>query len=654
MRLRGLILSEPPRELEAALSAWGLSARIEGRLGGGNRGEVWEVRIGRSRYAARLSDRSPQALAWEFDLLDRLREADILVPRVLPALDGEAGGVRVFSHDPHEEPESRRSISWADILGGDLCRLDVATGEIARLAEGWICVSWSVAPDGHAVAALRAVAVDETRQQTYFDLMVVPLGGGEPAVIAPRIPQEYRRGFTWSPDSRHIACLAQDRGGPDRLLLIASDGSGEPEDLAAGDDVALVRGHALPLWSADSGTIFCLTADGIREYAMDGSGTRTMGGPPEREIVGWVHRPTGETLPTIAGDAFVVMVRDPITGNEGLARLDTTSREVTVLAEFPKACHDPDFGLDVAPDGSGVYLLLESIDHPPEVWGVRGDFRKPVRSLSLNPELRGVALGTGRLIEWRSPDGERRRGALLLPPDHVEGTTVPLIVEVYGGAMGSDNLHNFGGSDAILNGQQLATRGYAVLYPDMPMDDRDPLRQLAALVLPAVERLIELGVADPERVGLMGQSYGGYCVQAILTRTDRFRAAVSVAGMTNLTSLYGTVTDAGYSAMLGWCESGQGRLGGSLWERRESYIENAPLFHLDRVDTPLLLVSGTAWRGEAAQSGEAFSALRRLGRRVELRLYEGEDHWPGAWSSASFEDLCERVLSWFDEHLKGR
>jgi dipeptidyl aminopeptidase/acylaminoacyl peptidase len=572
--------------------------------------------------------------------------------RELQSLGPVSGGVRVFSYDPKDEQEPQWSISWTDILGGDLCRVDIATGEIHRLAERWVCASWSVAPDGHAVAALRTVEVDEPGSQTYFDLVVVPLDGGQPRVVARRVPQEYRPCFTWSPDSRRIACLSQERGAPDRLLVVPADGSREPEDLAAGEDIALVQGHNLPLWSADGGSVYSLAPDDIWEFAADGSARRRLGGMPHREIIGWVHRPTGGVLPMLGENDPLALVRDPETRNEGLARIDAAGGEGALLTEFPKTCWDRDFGMDAAVDGSVLYLLLEASDHPPEVWAFGGDFCAARRVVSLNPDLEGVVLSTGRLIEWRALDGKMRRGALLLPPGYAEGHRVPVVFEVYGGGTGSNALHQFGGSDAILSGQLLATRGYAVLYPDMSLEDRDPMRQMPGQVLPAIDRLIDLGIADPERVGLMGQSYGGYCALALLTQTNRFRAAVSVAGMTNLTSLYGIVTDAGYSQMLGWAETDQGRMGGSLWERRDSYIENSPLFYLDRVDTPLLLISGTASRGEAAQAGEAFSALRRLGQRVELRLYEGEDHWPGAWSEASFEDLCERVLGWFDEHLE--
>ena len=229
---------------------------------------------------------------------------------------------------------------------------------------------------------------------------------------------------------------------------------------------------------------------------------------------------------------------------------------------------------------------------------------------------------------------------------------MPVIVQVYGGDDGSNALHFFGGDESVLNWQILAGQGYGVLYPDMAMKEGDPLRQLPGLVLPAVDKLVELGIADPERVGLMGHSFGGYCVLALLTLTTRFRAAVASAAAVNFTSFYGALTEGGDSMWLGWVERGQPRMGGSLWEKREAYIENSPLFYFDRVDTPLLLVCGTRHPEEAAQAGEAFSALRRLGKRVEARLYEGEDHPPVMWSEPSTRDLCSRVVSWFDEYLQ--
>jgi dipeptidyl aminopeptidase/acylaminoacyl peptidase len=324
---------------------------------------------------------------------------------------------------------------------------------------------------------------------------------------------------------------------------------------------------------------------------------------------------------------------------------------VIVRARVPARWCDPPFGLDVAPDGSRVYACLEAADHPEEIWQFGAGFEGPRRLLPLNPDLGDVALGTARLVEWRAPEGERRRGLLLLPPGYAGGRPLPLVVEVYLGRMGSQMRHRFGGFAGVVHAQLLAARGYAVLWPDMPAVARDPLRHLPGRVLPAIDRLIELGIADPDRLGVLGQSYGGYCVQALIAQTGRFKAAVASAGATNLTSMYGALGTNGQSLWLGWLEGGQGRAGGALWERRDAYIENSPLFYLDRVTTPLLLISGGAHAEEPAQAGEAFSALRRLGKRVELRIYRGEGHAPILWSEANYRDVCERVLAWFDEHL---
>ena len=194
-----------------------------------------------------------------------------------------------------------------------------------------------------------------------------------------------------------------------------------------------------------------------------------------------------------------------------------------------------------------------------------------------------------------------------------------------------------------------------MLRPDLPLGDRDPLRPLPGLVLPAVLRLIELGIADPDRIGLMGFSNGGYLTLALLTQTTLFRAAVAVAGIVNLTSFYGILDEHGGSWGVAYCEGegAPGRMGGSLWENRDAYIENSPLFYLDRVQTPVLLAAGTGdFRdADAAQAQEAFSALRRLGQQVELRLYHGEIHATPYWSRPNLQDLCDHVLDWFETHL---
>lgn len=217
--------------------------------------------------------------------------------------------------------------------------------------------------------------------------------------------------------------------------------------------------------------------------------------------------------------------------------------------------------------------------------------------------------------------------------------------------MNANHLHDFGVTQDVIHGQILVNHGYGLLTPDMPLKNHDPLSQLSRHVLPAIMHLIDLGIADPKRIGLMGQSYGGYSTLALLTQTSLFSAAVACAGTYNLVASYCTLSHDGNDEWLGWCESGQGRMGGSLWEKRPAYIENSPLFYLDRVTTPVLLLCGGQDPGAPEQAAAAFIGLRRLKKKVEYRCYQDEGHWSGTWSEASYRDLCGRVLSWFDEHL---
>jgi dipeptidyl aminopeptidase/acylaminoacyl peptidase len=343
------------------------------------------------------------------------------------------------------------------------------------------------------------------------------------------------------------------------------------------------------------------------------------------------------------------VVSDPATKNTGLARVSTDGGPSELLFELPKTLGKNLYAMEVAPDGSSVYLLLEAADHPTELWRVEG--ATPRKLLSLNPELDGVRLGKSRLIEYRGFDGQTLRTSVVLPPWYRDGDRLPTLVEVYAGSVESDRLHCFNGSEGILHPQLLAARGYAIVYPDMPQGDRDLLRQLPGLVMPAVDELVRLGIADPKRVAVMGNSYGGYSTLGLLVQTSLFRAGVVNAGFSSLISAYLSMDRDGNATFLGWAESGQGRMGGTPWEARDTYIENSPLFYLDRVRTPLLLTCGSEDTVPTSEAEAVFVGLRRLGRAVELRVYEGEDHWPGMWTEAAYRDLHDRVLSWFDRWL---
>ena len=232
-----------------------------------------------------------------------------------------------------------------------------------------------------------------------------------------------------------------------------------------------------------------------------------------------------------------------------------------------------------------------------------------------------------------------------------------MIVKLYAGSFLSDSVFRFGGpgSGGVDNLHLLTTRGYAVLLPDVPLRLGSPMTDMPGAVLPGIDKAIALGIADPDRLGITGHSYGGYSTLSMIVQSTRFKAAVDSAGPGNLVSLYGTLQPGGEAGMIGWSETGQGRMGGTPWEQRDRYIDNSPIFYLDRVQTPLLIVQGGLDRTvPPSQADEVFVALRRLGKPVVYARYEGEEHWQGTWGHANVVDYWTRVIGWFDRYLKGR
>jgi len=177
---------------------------------------------------------------------------------------------------------------------------------------------------------------------------------------------------------------------------------------------------------------------------------------------------------------------------------------------------------------------------------------------------------------------------------------------------------------------------------------------LAKTVLPGVSRVVAMGIADPDRLAVVGQSYGGYSALALVVQTLRFKAAIEVAGLADLVGFYGEMDEGGSAYGIPIIEKNdRGGLGTIPWERRERYLGNFPEFYFDRIETPILILHGSADRAVAPfLADQVFVGLRRLGKEVEYAKYQGEDHSPLYWSYPNQVDLCDRIIDWLESHLK--
>jgi dipeptidyl aminopeptidase/acylaminoacyl peptidase len=334
-----------------------------------------------------------------------------------------------------------------------------------------------------------------------------------------------------------------------------------------------------------------------------------------------------------------------------VARIDIATGSWTQLWEAERFI-GADYFLpaDVDAEGERIVFESESAVTPPDIWFAFADSSDPRRVTTIAPGLTGKSYGSSSAISWHTADGELVHGALLLPRSYTKGRRYPLIVYPYPNAHRSNNVFQYG-----LNGirtenmQVFATRGYAVLAPDAPVDEADQLHSLANVILPGVDKVIAMGIADSARLGIMGHSWGGYTVLSLLVQTTRFKAAVMRGGYGDLPAMNGEMEASGAARGQVLNESG---MGATLWANRSRYVDNSPVFFLDRIRTPLLIVHGAGDETvPVSAADEVFVDLRRLGGEVEYARYTGENHVEAGWSFANQKDYMTRVLRWFDDHL---
>ena len=537
----------------------------------------------------------------------------------------------------------------------DLALIDVRTGHVQRLVRAVATPSYAVSPTGAliAFAALRGSA-GISSQDSRIDIAVVDVTTGAIDTVARDLRGIELGNFTWSPGGTALAytITSYAKNTAEDAFVIPIKG-GTPTNVTPGRHPPFGTFARGPLWSADARFLLLIGGDTLWRASVDGNQLQPIA-TLARHHLGSIVAPAYGTSPWHPRGPSILYVttRDDSTQREGIAQIDLAmgatrylfEEDITGLANWTDV-----FTTD-ANDSDAVFVL-ERANAPPELWieNLQGGGR-PRQLTDINSSVAGNAFGTTHLVNWRGLDGDSLHGVLLLPSDYVPSHRVPLIVWVYGGITTSHELNRFGLTPEQYNMQVLATRGYAVLAPDAPQHLGTPMLDLAKTVLPGINTVIDMGIADPGRLGVGGYSYGGYSTMALLAQTPRFRAAVTVAGTGSLLlAEYGLLNEQGFSWGVGWAESGQGLMGGSPWAQRDHYIENSPFFYLDRVNTPLLLIHGG--RDDPYLSEETYTALRRLGKEVVLVEYPGVRH---AFSLASFSqqsDYYRRILDWYDQHI---
>lgn len=301
-----------------------------------------------------------------------------------------------------------------------------------------------------------------------------------------------------------------------------------------------------------------------------------------------------------------------------------------------------------------AYLYVEeNFNSPPRLLFKENRHSKEKVLLQSNPQHFKYHWGNSKLVTYTNSKGNILQGVLYYPANYHSDTKYPMVLHLYE-KQSKELYHYVNPSQNNPTGFNIAnftTKGYFVFLPDIAYEIGNPGASAVDCVISATQKVIASESVDSTRIGLIGHSYGGSQTDFIITQTNMFAAAVSGAAITDYVSGYLWVSS-GYQKPNFWhYEFGQLRIGKSLYEDYAGYLRNSPIYHADKVETPLL-----SWAGEQDsqvhyyQSMEFHLALRRLGKRNTMLIYPEENHV--FMQEKNQQDLTQRIEQWFDYYLK--
>jgi len=283
------------------------------------------------------------------------------------------------------------------------------------------------------------------------------------------------------------------------------------------------------------------------------------------------------------------------------------------------------------------------------------EFKAGKQISDANPQQKEYNWTTVELINWTSYEGLELEGLLYKPENYDPNKEYPLMVYFY--ELYTDRMHSHympRPTASIIYPTEYASADYFVFIPDIRYKEGHPAKSAYDCIMSGTDRVLEMYPnVDSTRMALQGQSWGGYQTAQLVTMTNRYKAAMAGAPVTNMFSAYGGIRwGSGFNRQFQY-EHTQSRIGYTIWERPDLYIENSPQFHLPKVETPLLIMHND---GDGAvpwyQGIELYTGLRRLGKPVWMLNYNGEEH--NLMQNANRIDLSIRMRQFFDHYLHGK
>lgn len=451
--------------------------------------------------------------------------------------------------------------------------------------------------------------------------------------------------FDWSPDGRQIVFShvktpsANDWSSSDVSMVEVATARVTP--LAA-----TPAAETAPRFSPDGKSIALLISDNPPRWAQSGfiSVISTAGGTPKSLAASY------DGQPNVAGwsaDGRRIYFSEAKGTGTSIYALDVMANKIKEIKTTGAVYQ----GLNINKDGTMFGFVMQTPDRAPEAFVSRVGNFAPVQISRANADLRMPPIGKTEVVRWKSTDGKEIEGLLTYPVGYQAGTKVPLILNVHGGPAGVFS-QTFIGGRGVYPLATFASRGFAILRPNPRGSSGYGTEYRRANVkdwggadyqdlMTGVDKVIEMGVADPNRLGVMGWSYGGFMTSWIVTQTHRFKAASAGAPVTDLVSFNGTADIPAFVPDY---------FGGQFWENTEIYMKHSPVYNVKGVTTPTMIQQGDAdVRVPISQGYEFYNALKAKGVPVRMIVLPRQPHGP---TEPKMQLAAMQAnLEWFEKYL---
>ncbi|WP_159730818.1 prolyl oligopeptidase family serine peptidase [Sphingobacterium sp. 18053] len=465
-----------------------------------------------------------------------------------------------------------------------------------------------------------------------------------------------------SPDAKYIVYFDQDKGTwnsyqvSSKKKTVLNDGIPASFADEENDMPTSAQGYGMAAWSPDFKGIYVNSRYDIWYFNLDGSNKSIL-----TNGYGAASQTTFRYLPLKREEDREQATTLDYKKGGFLTSFDNKTKE-SGFYQFKGQHSDPKSllveaktfkNISSSADQQTILYSKEDYMNSPNIYTNTIKFKDELQLSNINPQQANYNWGTAELVHWTTPEGNQAEGILYKPENFDPAKKYPIIAYFYEKL--SDGLYTYqppAPTPSRLNIPYFVSNEYLVFAPNISYKTGHPGQSAEEYINSGMRYLAQNAWVDSTKMGIQGQSWGGYQVAHLITRTNMYAAAWTGAPVVNMTSAYGGIRwQTGMSRQFQY-EHTQSRIGKTLWEAPELYIENSPLFHLDKVKTPVVIMANDNDGAVPWYQGiEMFTALRRLNKPVWMLNYNGDEH--NLILRQNRKDIQIREQQFFDHFLKG-